>query len=415
MQELKSPLVARHEKWYARHPDYVERMTDRAQRYLHFIVEEVEKRGMPMEIALLPMIESAFNPDAYSSARASGIWQFIPFTGKKYGMEQNWWYDGRRDIISATNGALDYLQKLHAEFGDWELALAAYNWGEGAVRRAQQKNRQRKKPVNYASLRMPKETRNYVPKLMAVKNIVSDPARYGLMLQPIPDRPYFTAISTTHHMDVKLAAELAGISMEEFIALNPGYSRPVILQGEDNLLLLPADKIESFRANLENYNEPLVTWQAYRSKKGESLDQLASRFDISAEKLKVVNGIHPRVRKCEGQTLLVPKSSEEESREFKAFNTHLPPSDPMLLNAITHTVRKGDTLYAIALRYHVKLANLKNWNNNVKIIRPGQKIYVVPRGKQSTTTIKPAQVSSPARNDSSTTITSNDQAVSKQL
>lgn len=415
MKELNSSLVARHEKWYAKHPEYVERMTDRAQRYLHFIVEEVEKRGMPMEIALLPMIESAFNPDAYSSARASGIWQFIPFTGKKYGMEQNWWYDGRRDIINATNGALDYLQKLHDQFGDWELALAAYNWGEGAVQRAQQKNRKRRKPVNYTSLRMPRETRNYVPKLLAVRNIVGDPARFGLTLQPILDRPYFAAVSTTSHMDVVLAAELAEIPLEEFNALNPGYSRPVILQGDDSVLLLPADKVETFRANLENNNEPLVTWQAYRSKKGEPLDQLASRFEISVEKLKLVNGIHPRARKCEGQTLLVPKSIEEESQEFEAFNTHLPPSDPLLQNAITHTVRKGDTLYGIARRYHVKLANLKSWNKGVKIIRPGQRIYVVPRGNRKTATIKPTEVSSPARNETNTNVTSNDQTMSKQL
>jgi len=414
MHELNSPLVARYEKWYANHPDYVERMTGRAQRYLHFIVEEVEKRGMPMEIALLPMIESAFNPEAYSVARASGIWQFIPYTGKKYGMQQNWWHDKRRDVISATNGALDYLQTLHDEFGDWELALAAYNWGEGAVRRAQQKNRQRKKPINYASLKMPKETRGYVPKLLAVRNIVSNPARFGLTLQPIPDQPYFAAISMEHHMDVKLAAELAEISLEEFNALNPAYNRPVILQGDDNLLLLPVDKMETFRANLESRNEPLVSWQAYRSKKGEQLDQLAPRFGITVEKLKLVNGIHPRARQCEGQILLVPRSDDEEGKEFEAFNTHLPASDPLLQNAITHTVRKGDTLGAIARRYHVKLANLKSWNSGVKILRPGQKIYVVPRTKPASTT-QSAKASKPVRSRTKTTITSSSGVGSQQL
>ena len=179
MRDLDSKLVAKHEKWYASRPDYVERMIDRARRYLFYITEEVERRGMPSEIALLPMIESAFNPGAYSVSRASGIWQFIPSTGKKFGMEQNWWYDGRRDIISATNGALDYLQTLHDMFGDWELALAAYNCGEGAVKRAQAHNRKRGLPVNYASLKLPKETRNYVPKLLAIKNIVADPASFS--------------------------------------------------------------------------------------------------------------------------------------------------------------------------------------------------------------------------------------------
>jgi membrane-bound lytic murein transglycosylase D len=252
MRDLNSPLVARHEKWYASRPDYVARMTDRARRYLHYITTEVERRGMPSEIALLPMIESAFNPGAYSTARASGIWQFIPSTGKNFGMEQNWWYDGRRDIVSATNGALDYLQKLHDMFGDWELALAAYNWGEGAVQRAQARNRKRGLPVNYTSLKMPKETRSYVPKLLAVKNIVANPASFGLVLGDIPDEPYFAAVATSKHMDVKLAAQLADISMEEFKALNPAHNRPVILQDSSDLILLPTDAVETFSANLEN-------------------------------------------------------------------------------------------------------------------------------------------------------------------
>ena len=175
MRQLDSKLIANHEKWYAGRPDYVERMTDRAQRYLFYIVGEVERRGMPSEIALLPMIESAFNPGAYSTGHASGIWQFIPSTGKNFGMQQNWWYDGRRDVISATNGALDYLQKLHGMFGDWELALAAYNCGENAVLRAQAHNRKLGLPTRYTSLKLPKETRNYVPKLLAIKNIIADP------------------------------------------------------------------------------------------------------------------------------------------------------------------------------------------------------------------------------------------------
>ena len=381
MGELKSPLVARHEKWYANRPEYVGRVVERSRRYLHFIVEEVEKRGMPTEIALLPMIESPFNPVAYSVARASGIWQFIPYTGKKYGMQQNWWYDGRRDIVSATNGALDYLQKLHDQFGDWELALAAYNWGEGAVQRAQARNRKRGKPTNYASLKLPNETRGYIPKLLAVKHIVGDPARFGLTLQPVPDRPYFAAVATERHIDVQLAAQLAEISLEEFSALNPGHSRPVIVNDDDNFLLLPADKAETFRTNLENYSEPLVSWQAYRSSKGEQLDKLAPRFGLSVEKLRQVNGLPARATLSDGQALLVPKTGEAGESEFVAFNTHLPPSDPLLTNAITHTVSKGDTLGSIARRYHVNLSNLKSWNNGVKILRPGQKIYVVPRGK----------------------------------
>ena len=378
MRDLDSKLVARHEKWYASRPDYLARMTDRARRYLFYITEEVERRGMPSEIALLPMIESAFNPGAYSTSRASGIWQFIPSTGKIFGMEQNWWYDGRRDVISATNGALDYLQKLHDMFGDWELALAAYNCGEGAVQRAQARNRKRGLPVNYTSLKLPNETRNYVPKLLAVKNIIANPAGFGLKLSDIPNVPYFAAVATTRHIDVKLAAQLADISIEEFIALNPAHNRPVILQDNTDLILLPADKMETFRANLESYDKPLVTWQSYQPKKGERLDKLAPRFGLSVENLKSVNGLTARGNISTGQTLLVPINAEEAEAEteFETFNMHLAADDQS--RSIKHKVRRGDTLGSLARRYHVSIAKLKQWNGPLKIIRIGQAIRVRP-------------------------------------
>ena len=376
MPEQDSKLIGRFENWYAKKPDYVERMTDRARRYLYFIVEEVEKRGMPTEIALLPMIESAFNPGANSSARASGIWQFIPSTGKNFGMEQNWWYDGRRDVINATKGALDYLEKLHAQFGSWDLALAAYNAGENSVMRAQARNRKLHKPTNYANLRLPKETRQYVPKLMAVKNIISNPENFGLVLTDIPNKPYFSEVTTTQHIDVKLAAEMAGISMDEFAALNAAHSRPVILKKEDEVLLLPVENVNIFHANLEKTKQPLVSWQACPTKKGEQLDGLADRYGISVEKLKTVNGIHSSVKVSSGQTLLVPLNGEEAENEFTAFNTNLPPTDYRMLNAVRHTVRRGDTLSTIARRYHVKLSSLKSWNRGVRILRPGQHIMV---------------------------------------
>jgi len=375
MDDLNSKLVARHEKWYARHPDYFGRMTERARLYLYYITEEVERRGMPSEIALLPMVESAFNPGAYSTSRASGIWQFIPSTGKIFGMQQNWWYDGRRDVISATNGALDYLQKLHDMFGDWELALAAYNSGEGAVLRAQAHNRKRGLPTNYTSLRLLKETRNYVPKLLAIKHIIADPASFGLTLQDIPNQPYFAAVTTTKHMDVKLAAELADISMDEFIALNPAHNRPVILQDNSDVILLPIDKLETFRANLENYDKPLVSWQAYKPKKGERLDKLAPRFGLSLENLKSVNGLTRHGNISTGQTLLVPVNGEENDAEFKAFNMHLVDDHG---RATRHRVRRGETLSHIALRYHVSVARLRKWNGPMKIIRIGQVISVAP-------------------------------------
>lgn len=381
MHDLDSPLIARHEQWYASRPDYVARMTERSQRYLYFITEEVEKRGMPTEIALLPMIESAFNPGAYSIGSASGIWQFIPSTGRNFGLQQNWWYDGRRDIVNATKGALDYLQKLHDQFGDWELALAAYNWGEGAVERAQQHNRKRGLPTNYASLKMPDETRNYVPKLLAIKNIVSNPDKFGLALQSVPNQPYFTAVTTARHIDVKLAAKLANISLEEFIALNPAHNRPVILQENADVLLLPVDKAETFRANLESCNEPLVSWQAYRSKKGERLDKVAPRFGLSLAKLKSVNSLSPRAKLSSGQSLLVPLNGEGADNEFEAFNTHLAPSDKLPGRTITHTVKKGETLSTLSRRYHVSVGKLQSWNSNISHLKPGQTITIAHSAK----------------------------------
>ncbi len=396
MKPMESKNIARFENWYARQPEYVSRMTDRARRYLYFIVEEVEKRGMPMEIALLPMIESAFNPGAYSSARASGIWQFIPSTGKNFGMQQNWWYDGRRDVTSATKGALDYLQKLHNQFGSWDLALAAYNAGENSVMRAQARNRKRNLPTNYASLNLPKETRQYVPKLLAVKNIVANPEHYDLVLTDIPNKPYFSAVTTTRHIDVDLAATMAGITMDEFVALNPAHNRPVILQKGDEVLLLPVEAVDTFQANLRRADQPLVSWQACPTKKGEDLEDIALRYGISTEKLRSVNGIHRSIKASNGQTLLVPLNGVQPETEFTAFNTHLPPTDNSLLNAIRHTVRKGDTLSGIARRYRVKLSSLKNWNRGVRILRPGQHIMVaqpvpVQRAAKSGKNIKRAK------------------------
>lgn len=310
LQDQGSPLVARHESWYARHPDYVERMTERSKLYLYYIVEEVEKRSMPSEIALLPMIESAFIPTALSRRKASGIWQFVPGTGKKYGLEQDWWYDGRRDVIDATQAALDYLQNLYSEFGSWELALAAYNCGEKKIARLLAQNRAKGLPQDYQSLKkLPRETKNYIPKLIAIRNIVSNPASYGLSLDEIPNEPYFTTVSAPSHIDVKLAARLADIPLEEFISLNPAHIRPVI-KGETTTLLLPVNKADTFAENLENHDEPLVSWQIYRAAKGEWLDKIAQRFGITLARLKQVNGIRPRSKiTASGQTLLVPLNS----------------------------------------------------------------------------------------------------------
>ena len=309
---LSSPLVQEWEQHYARRPDYFARMVERSGRYLYHVIEEVERRGMPAEIALLPMIESAYNPQAYSRSHASGMWQFIPSTGKLYGLRQDFWYDGRRDVLAATSAALDYLEKLHGMFGDWNLALAAYNWGEGAVGRAIAKNQAKGLPGDYENLTMPAETRNYVPKLQAVRNIIANPEEFGVTLASVPNRPYFATVATQRHIDVKLAARFAEMSMEEFRFLNPAHNKPVIKADDSETIVLPIDRIETFQRNLAAYEEPLVTWKTYTVKRSDKPAQIAARHGMTLAKLKEVNGVTGRKRIIPGQTLLVPHTGAAE-------------------------------------------------------------------------------------------------------
>lgn len=360
LPDLDGPLVEKWEQWYAERPDYVARMIERSRRYLYYIVVEVEARGMPSEVALLPMVESAYNPNALSTSRASGIWQFIPSTGSLYGMKQNWWFDSRRDVIAATDGALSYLEKLHADFDDWQLALAAYNWGEGNVAKAIAVNQRKGRPADYLDLKMPDETRNYLPKLQAVKNIVADPAKYGVVLADIPDAPYFAVVKTSREMDVKRAAELAEMSVDEFQYLNPHHNRPVIAGADVYTILLPIDKAELFAAKLELDDQPLVSWQAYRMRSGETLPQVAAKFGLSVETLRAVNGIGTRARVPAGHMLLVPAAHPTRDTEdglTRAVFTTVPQG-----RTFYYRVSRGDTLTRISARYDVSVADLRRWN-----------------------------------------------------
>ncbi|MCC6196540.1 MAG: transglycosylase SLT domain-containing protein [Burkholderiales bacterium] len=384
--DLDGALVEKWEQWYASRPDYVARMVERSRRYLYHIVTEVSERRMPTEIALLPMIESAYNPTALSTARAAGIWQFIPSTGKHYGLTQNFWVDSRRDVVAATDKALEYLRKLHDDFGDWQLALAGYNWGEGNVAKAVARNKAKGLSTNYESLKMPDETRNYLPKLQAVKNIVRDPEKYGLVLADIPDAPYFTVVKTTKKMDTKRAAEIAELSLEDFVALNPQHNRPVIAGADEQSILLPIDNAEIFAAKLELTDQPLVSWQAYRVKANETLPQVATRYGMSVETLRAVNGIGARSRVPVGHTLLVPSqraSEEAEETLTKAVFTTVPAG-----RTFYYTVRRGDTLNRVAARYGVTSAELKSWNGlHGDTLGAGQRLRVtsdvVPMAKSS--------------------------------
>lgn len=364
MKPLASRLVAKHEAWYRSRPDYLKRVVERSRRYLYFIVEEVERRGMPTEIALLPIVESAYNPTAYSRAHASGLWQFIPATGRKYGLKDDFWYDGRRDVIAATSAALDYLQDLYGMFNDWELALAAYNWGEGAMSRAILRNQARGRPADYLSLPMPSETRNYLPKLMAVKNIIADPAAHGVDLETVPNEPYFVTVATRMRIDTSLAARLAESSLEEFTSLNAAHTRPVVSASENRPLLLPRHKLAAFERNLANHDAPLVSWKTHTLKRGESLDKVAVAYRISVADLKHVNDITGRKRVRPGDTLLVPARNAGSIRQASA------PAGKPALNvtlrrasaAASHRVHQGDTLFNIGQRYGVSVEDLKHWN-----------------------------------------------------
>lgn len=365
--------------YYASHPQSVLLMTQRAGKYLYYIVDELDRRGLPTELALLPFVESAYKPDALSHAKASGLWQFIPSTGRHYNLQQDWWHDQRRDPIASTQAALDYLSYLYDFQGDWYLALASYNWGEGSVKRAMEKNANVGLLADYASLKMPEETRNYVPKLQAIKNIIANPKKYGLTLPPVGNTPYFTAVDKIQNIDVAVAAQLAEISVEEFKSLNASHNRPVIRGDHNAPLLLPTNRVDIFKANLEAYKGQLSSWQTYASKKGESYAAIAKKHGISLGQLRAVNGLTKKQTRAVAQTLLVPapasspglklaaaELTNSSSPGFKKVSAR-PGSDITVLKRAavirTHTVRPGDTLYALAKRYNTSVNELRKLNN----------------------------------------------------
>jgi len=377
MPDLAGPLVAEKTAWYVARPDYLKRVFERSRRYLYHIVEEIEKRGLPTELALLPMVESSFNPMAYSRAHASGLWQFIPGTGKRYELAQNWWYDGRRDIVASTSAALDYLKDVYEMNGDWHLALASYNWGENAVARALEKNRREGRPLDYSSITMPAETRHYVPKLQALKNIIANPGLFGIELDPIPNLPYFTTVTKTRDIDVRLAAKLAEMPVEEFIALNPGFSRPVIRAEHTPRIVLPADRVDVFHENLTKYDDKsLVSWQTYQPKRGENLEAIAKKFGVALAQLKEVNGITPRTRALPALLVVPAEGARDLGRLPIMYAPPIPLAGP---RTFVHTVKAGETLPGIAGRYRISVDDLRRWNK-IGRLSAGQRLVVQTRG-----------------------------------
>jgi membrane-bound lytic murein transglycosylase D len=368
--DLDNALVTAQTNWYSTRPEYIERTTTRASRYLFHVVQELEKRNMPTELALLPFIESAFNPQAYSSAKAAGMWQFIPSTGLDFNLKQNMFKDERRDVLASTDAALTYLQRLYGMFGDWQLALAAYNWGEGSVQRAINKNRAAGLPTDFEGLSplMPAETRNYVPKLQAVKNIVAFPERYALTLPKLDNRPYFVTIGKMRDIDIKVAAQLAELSLDDFKALNPQFNRPVIVGNTDTRILLPQSNAEKFKTNISKWTHALSSWTAHKvGNARERIETIASRFGTTPEILREVNNIPPRMVLKAGSTILVPRSDLSRESDIGldiADNATMAvePETPATRSVYVKVGRR-DNLTTLAQRHRVSVAQLKSWNN----------------------------------------------------
>ena len=364
MNDLQGELVTSQEQWYATRPDYISRMTERSSKYLYHIVEELERRNMPTELALLPYIESAFNPQAVSGAKAAGMWQFMPATGKYFALKQSVFRDDRRDVLASTRAALDYLQKLHRMFGDWHLALAAYNWGEGSVGRAIAKNQREGLATDYNSLNMPNETRQYVPKLMAVKNIVANPPGFNANLPEIPNHPYFQSVTITRDLDVALAAKLAEIKVEDFKSLNPSANKPVIFKAGTPYILLPWDNAGIFERNLAIHNGQTAGWTVWTAPSTMKAADAARRVGMDEAKFREINRIPPRMLIKVGSTLLVPRSAKQQNdvSESVADNGQVSFSPEIVLRKQSVKLRKAETVASIAKRYKVSAASVAGWN-----------------------------------------------------
>ena len=377
MPNLDTELVRDREQWYTARPDYMLRMTERSRKYLFYIVEELERRNMPTEIALLPFIESAFNPQAVSSAKAAGMWQFMPATGTYFDLKQNAFRDDRRAVLDSTRAALDYLQKLYGMFGDWELALAAYNWGEGSVSKALARNKAAGLGLSYSELNMPNETRYYVPKLQAVKNIIAAPDRFRSRLSDIGNHPFFDTVPITRDIDVALAAQLAEVSVEDFKALNPSIHRPVIMAAGTPQILLPWDNAAIFERNLATYNGArLANWTAWVAPSTMKAGDAARRVGMTEEEFRSVNNIPPNMLVKVGSSVLVKRSGQLDADVAPnvADNGQLALAPDVVLKRAVVQARKGDTAALLSKRYGVSAANLAEWN-------PGLGSATLPKGQ----------------------------------
>src|SRR5690625_1630075 len=339
--------------YYASHPEALLLMARRASKYLYYIVNELNVRGLPTEIALLHFVESAYDPNALSRSSASGLWQFIPSTGRYFNLQQDWWQDQRRDPIASTTAALDYLDYLYEFQGDWHLALASYNMGEGAIKRAIEKNERANLPTDYLSLDLREETRNYVPKLQAFKNLIEDPERYGLTLPPVNNTPYFTRLNKEKDIDIDVLAELAEMPVEDIQALNPGHKQAVILGSENTTLLLPSNKVAVFTKNLNEYDGELSSWRRHTRENGESYEDIAAQYDIPVSVLQEANK-NSQGKLPDNMVLIHCESAREKIAKSSNY------ADDTTIT--THIIQPGDTLYKLAKHYNTSIGQLRKLN-----------------------------------------------------
>jgi membrane-bound lytic murein transglycosylase D len=351
--------------WYSRHQGYIDRITTRAMPFLYYILAEVEKRHMPTEIALLPIVESAYQPYAYSPGQAAGMWQFIAATGKRYGLKMNWWYDGRRDVYQSTHAALDFLLDLHEHFNnDWLLALAAYNSGQGTVDRAIRANQRAGKKTDFWSLHLPKETRDYVPKLLAISTLIDDPRAFGIRLSILPDRPYFEKVDIGSQIDLALAAAMADMTVEELYSLNPAFNRWATAPDGPHYLLIPLDKVTAFKQNLAKIDlQEAIQWTQHKIEPGETLGNIAARYNTTVSAIQKINRISDATI-ISGERLVIPVASTTAAQNQE--------------NKVEHRVEQGDTFWELAQQYDVSIKHIAEWNSMTPedFLIPGQTLVI---------------------------------------
>jgi membrane-bound lytic murein transglycosylase D len=401
LQPVMNNRVQAEMNWFLKHPDYLNRVFTRAQRYLPHITSELDRRGLPFELALLPIVESAYDPFAYSHGRAAGLWQMIPGTASRFKIKQNWWYDGRRDILDSTRGALDYLEYLHKfNNGDWLNAIASYNSGEGNVRRAVRNNNKKNKPTDFWNLRLPKETSTYVPRLLALVEIVREPARHGVTLPDVRDEQQFVAVDIGSQLDLALAAELAGVNVDTIYAYNPGYNQWSTDPRGPHTLVLPADVAETFESALVNVpTRERVRWKRHKVKNGEAISVIADNYKTTISAIRAANNLRGNTIRA-GSWLTIPVATKPLSAYSQSADARLAKKQNVQRkgNKVQHIVASGESFWTISRRYGVTHRQLAAWNG----MAPGDTLSV---GKKLVvwTNAQAAPTSSPVAAHGSTT------------